>query len=198
MRIISQNVNLIRSEDKLRTLKANINAQIFEIACFQETGLKDDDLIQVNKTLSLHQMPELVCHDTSPDPFDHKGKTIILSKNHDFKKMKSIKSGTGQFIIFYCKYINRDFILGNFYGRSTIYDPESKNTFQRFEAAFLPILHSLRDPMILIIGDFNLILSKKDHSNLSYRRKPNAESALYKFITQNDLKDMVNPCDADI
>ena len=160
MKIISQNVNFLRSGAKLQKLRVCLKVQDYEIACFQETGLKSDHIVKTNKTLMMHQTPELIYHDVSSDPYDHRGTTIILNKNHQFKNIKTILSGTGQFIILYCKYMNKDFILGNFYGHSSCSDSESKNTFSRFEAAFLPILYNMRDPMILVIGDFNCILSK--------------------------------------
>ena len=124
MKIISQNVNLIRSGAKLQKLRACLNVQDYEIACFQETGLKSDDIVRANKTLMMHRTPELICHNVSSDPHDHRGTTIILNKNHQFKNIKTVKSGTGQFIILYCKYMNKDFILGNFYGHSSCSDLE--------------------------------------------------------------------------
>ena len=98
---------------------------------------------------------------------------------------------------FYCKYLNQDFILGNYYGHASGSDIESRNTFLRFGAAFLPVLYSLTNPMISLVGDFNLILSKNDHSNLNHKIKPKAESALYDLLVQTQRFDMVNPNNVD-
>ena len=84
--------------------------------CLTETALKNGDIIPIKWRMGYGHAQDNIFNDVSIHPTSNEGVTIVLSKKHELKNIKSYYSGRGQFITLTAKLNTKPITIGTFYG----------------------------------------------------------------------------------